>query len=282
MTQCLPRFPTAEGSFSVDYRSHNGIIVLGSAEWEFPTKWSTAGNGSIHIYNDKGPRVAVAPLAGRIEEVTAAVFSRADFTSSTRTPRVGEVTLLLNPNGYAAAIEIQRVTISPESRPGTELKGRFRILTDKSRDFTAKIESAQTEILIAAQDALATLEGLGPKQEQQPSTPGIGHNSPPKDAALTRDEYDELRTTLQRLSESASESLTDAGLKASEQSVALVSSKIKGWLSERFKLVSEGFYRQFGSAAALSLIALWVKFAGQLETVLEAIKAAGRALFGWH
>jgi hypothetical protein len=88
-----PTFTEPTGTFSVDYRDHDGTIVLGEGDWRFATKWNTAGNGSIHAYRNGGPRVAVAPGVSAIEEVNADVFSRANFTSRVRTPHVGEVVL---------------------------------------------------------------------------------------------------------------------------------------------------------------------------------------------
>jgi hypothetical protein len=74
-------FPEAEGEISVDYRNNDGTIILGSREWAFSTKWSTAGNGSIHAYRDGGPRVAVAPGVSSIDQVSAEVFQQANFSS---------------------------------------------------------------------------------------------------------------------------------------------------------------------------------------------------------
>ncbi len=103
-----PVFPDAAGTFAVDYRNYDGTITLGQGDWLFVTKWSTAGNGSIHAYRDGGSQVAVAQKVSSIEQVTAEVFSQANFTSRTRTPRVGEVVLWLNSKGFAAAVEIMK------------------------------------------------------------------------------------------------------------------------------------------------------------------------------
>ncbi len=91
----LPTYPAEEGEFSVDYRDYNGRVIIGSGEWLFETHWSSAGGGSIHIYNDPPSirGVAVAPNAGRINDVTEAVFAAANFTSRSRHPRAGQVVL---------------------------------------------------------------------------------------------------------------------------------------------------------------------------------------------
>lgn len=278
-----PTFQAAEGSFSVDYRDYDGVIVLGEGDWKFRTTWSTAGSGSIHVYREPGsPSVAVAPLAKRITDVTAEIFGRANFTSRVRTPRVGEVVLLKNTKGYAAAVEIIRVQVSPESMPGTQLTARYRILTDKTHDFTNALTSSQLEMGQAVDEAITALVAIPLSSDAPIPSVGIGHNNPPLNAPLEGEEHRAIVQLLRDL-RSNLRSLTDSFVKAVIDGLKRANNKILDWAAERFKLIREGFYRQLGSAAATALIGTgaWFVIAGKLEAVLNAIAAFARTAFGW-
>ncbi len=47
-----PRMTSPTGEVVFDYSSHNGRYMIGSGVLEFETKWSSASDTSIHVYND--------------------------------------------------------------------------------------------------------------------------------------------------------------------------------------------------------------------------------------
>jgi hypothetical protein len=270
-----PTYPEAQGAISVDYRSHNGDIDIGRGDWRFETTWSTAGNGAIHTYSDRGVRIAVAPGVQTLDRVTRHVFEQADFTSRSRRPRAGEVVLLENSAGYAAAIEIEEVRVTPESAFGTVLNARYRILTDRSRDFSGSAEST-AQISEAAAEALKALSKVEPFDEGEPSPAGVGHNRPPPDAALNREDYDRLSVILRDLRDSRS-APEPTVIQSALDVLSDVKPKIAEWLELRARLIREGFYRELGATAAkiaLFGLAAWAVVDGWLEPVLDLLRRA--------
>ncbi len=196
-------------------------------------------------------------------------------------PQVGEVVLLDNQRGYVAALDILEVTATIDSDPNTFLAARYRILTDKSRDFSEKLAPELAQLAEAAVAARSALNDLEPSTSGEPE-PGIGHNKPPADAALSPEDYNAVNATLQALSDGARGHPSEGFLRGAQETLSNSLEKIAEWGQERFRLVRDGFYRQLGGAAALALLGAWAAMAGKLEAVGYAILAVGRVLFGWH
>jgi DNA transposition AAA+ family ATPase len=271
-----PEFALPEGEFSVDYRDHNGKIVLGMNDWSFVTAWSTGGAGVIHVMNDppgiKG--VAVAGGISKISEVTSVIFASANFTSRHRTPRTGQVVLFENTHGYAAAVELLSITITPEGETGTELKARYKILTNKNRDFSDPQDQAFENISALAANALQSLSALQPDAPIEYKAIGMGHNSPPEDCALDYSEHAELTGTITNLAtEAKRHTIATATLDKATEQISTSIAKITKWLVARAKQIEEGFFRQMGSSLAIALTGLsaWAIFTGKLESLTSAI-----------
>ncbi len=274
-----PTFRESTGKFSVDYRDHDGTVVLGQGDWRFITKWSTAGNGTIHAYRDSGSRVAVAPNVSSIEQVNAEIFAQANFSSRARTPRVGEVALWLNDKGFAAAVELQKVTVTSESQSGTVLEARYRILTDGTRDFS---DDSSPELLILEQRLRECLEAFNQLPDVDtgdlsPSGPGIGHNQPPPELALTRADFAD---TLVDLQSPVRELRSESRLRRVYESALKIAAKIRSAIAWRLQLIEEGFYRQIGASIAISL-GMWLIVSGKFDQLAEAALAVGKALLAW-
>lgn len=274
-----PVFPDASGEFSVDYRNHNGNITLGQGDWTFVTHWSTAGSGSIHAYRDGGSQVAVAQRVSSIEQVTEAIFSQANFTSRTRTPRVGEVVLWLNPKGFAAAVEIKKVTVTAESDPGTVLEARYKILADGKKDFSNVASSDTDKLKQVIDESTAAFENLVDLgiDETSASEIGIGHNRPPNDFILKKDDFAPVTTELKNLSKNPT---SETSLKKSNEVVGAALRKIAAVITRRLQLVEEGFFRQIGATSTIALIG-WLTYTGKLEKVWQAIQIVGASVFSW-
>ncbi|WP_269713913.1 pentapeptide repeat-containing protein [Caulobacter sp. NIBR2454] len=271
-----PHFEDEQGSFEVDFRAHNGRVFLGSGDWLFETKWTSAGSRSVHAYNDppsiKG--IAVARGVSSIEEVTAEAFSTADFSSRTRTPKVGEVLLLENTQGRAAAVEILDIRITPESQSGTLLKARYRILLDASRDFSGGAQPASVnQLKVAVEAALAALDGVVayPNTEGQASL--IGHNNPPPEAALSEEDYQSVRATLIELGSIERKIPENSFLEKAKIDLTAINQSIMDWSGRKFAQVQEGFFTQLGTSLAdpKNLLGAYLVLSGKLDVVIAAI-----------
>lgn len=119
------------GEAAFDFRSHDGRFRIGSERTEFETKWSPSNDSSIHCYNYPPSirGVALANGAADIGEVGDA--ATLDFTSSSRTPNVGQFVVLQNTNGFFAALQIVEVQYKGW------LKFKYWILSDGTSDFSA-------------------------------------------------------------------------------------------------------------------------------------------------
>lgn len=274
-----PIFPDASGEFAVDYRNHNGNITLGQGDWIFVTHWSTAGSGSIHAYRDGGSQVAVAQKASLIEQVTEAVFNQANFSSRTRTPRVGEVVLWLNPKGFAAAVEIKKVVVTAESDPGTVLEARYQILVDGKKNFSNVVSSDTDKLRQVIDESTAAFESLVDFDidETSASEIGIGHNRPPADFILKKDDFVPVITELRSLSNNPT---SEISLTKANETVGAALRKIAAVIARRLQLVEEGFFRQIGATSTIALVG-WLTYTGKLEKVWQAVQVLGASLFGW-
>ncbi|EJM65922.1 SEFIR domain-containing protein [Pseudomonas sp. GM50] len=125
------------GVVDFDYSNNNGEYSCGSGAMGFLTKWSSASNTSIHVYSDPYniEGVAIAKGAKQFEEILNP--QGYDFTSRARTPKVGEIVVFKNINGFFMAAQIEQIQCSSHgsmsdrvtfayavlSRPGSLLAG---------------------------------------------------------------------------------------------------------------------------------------------------------------
>ena len=101
--------PSFAAKVEFDYDNHNGCYMIGAGSMQFELKFSSASNGSIHIYNDPAniEGIALAYGASSFSDIKdASVF---DYTSRSRTPKTGELVTLVNQNGFFAAIKLGEI-----------------------------------------------------------------------------------------------------------------------------------------------------------------------------
>lgn len=127
------------GEVTFDYAAHYGRYVIGTGATAFETRWSKARDSSIHLLNDPPSihGVAIARGASNFAEITHA--SSYDFTSRSRTPRVGEIVVLRNTNGFYAAVQILQVKDDSRGATSDALTIRYLVLPDSSNNFGAAI-----------------------------------------------------------------------------------------------------------------------------------------------
>ena len=123
-----------EGELEFNYSNNDGRYLIGRDPAVFETKWSKAGDGTIHIYNDPDTihGVAIAEGISSFRELVDA--SKFDFSSRTRTANRGQFVILQNNYGLYAALEILEVQVGTgELTP--KLRVRYAIQADGTTSF---------------------------------------------------------------------------------------------------------------------------------------------------
>ena len=133
-----PRMTSLVGEAVFDYSAHDGRYVIGRGTLEFETRWSKASNGSIHVYNDPPSinGVALAPCGWTsIQQVVNA--ESLDYTSRARSPRVGQIVVFRNENGFYAATRVLAIKDDSRGDDHDELRFEYAIQDDGSDNFIA-------------------------------------------------------------------------------------------------------------------------------------------------
>jgi len=100
-----PRMTSLAGEVVFDYSNHNGRFVIGTDNLAFETEWSKASDTSIHVYNDPSSIHGIALGSREWTEISQIVdASLLDFTSRSRTPRIGQIVVFRNRHGFYAAV----------------------------------------------------------------------------------------------------------------------------------------------------------------------------------
>ena len=130
-----PRMTSPVGEVVFDYSNFNGRYTIGSGTAEFETKWTKASNETIHVYNDPDSihGVALDRRATSIHEVTEGALL--NYSSRTRSPRLGQIVVLRNRHGFYAAIHILGIKDDTRGDDSDQLRFRYAIQIDGSDNF---------------------------------------------------------------------------------------------------------------------------------------------------
>ncbi len=132
-----PRTTSLVSEAVFNYSNYNGRYVIGRETLEFETKWSKASNVSIHVYNDPPSinAIALGPLEWTdISQVVNA--ATLDYTSRSRTPRVGQIVLFRNKHGSYAAVRLLEIKDNTRGDEHDELRIKYAIQADGSDNFS--------------------------------------------------------------------------------------------------------------------------------------------------
>lgn len=102
-----------KGEFTFDYSNNNGEFIIGAEDYSFCTKWSKASKTSIHAYRD-GKGIKAIALIKAIGDINVITEVEGDFSSRTRTPRIGDAIVWKNENDHYAITKV--VGIKDDSR----------------------------------------------------------------------------------------------------------------------------------------------------------------------
>ena len=130
-----PRMTSPIGEVVFDYSNYNGRYVIGSGTAEFETKWSKASDQHIHVYDEPESiyGVAIDHAATSISEVTNA--AALNYTSTSRTPGVGQIVVLRNKQGFYAAIHVLDIKDDTRGDKLDELRFRYVIQSEGKDNF---------------------------------------------------------------------------------------------------------------------------------------------------
>lgn len=130
-----PRMTSPTGEVVFAYSSHNGRYVIGTGMLEFETDWTKASNTSIHVYNDP-PSIHGVALARGHTSIAGVVNAKSlDYTSRSRTPRIGQIVVLRNCKDFYAALHILEIKDDSRADDKDELRFRYAIQSDGSDNF---------------------------------------------------------------------------------------------------------------------------------------------------
>jgi pyrimidine deaminase RibD-like protein len=129
--------PSLKGRACFNYTNNDGKYIIGNNEFIFETLWSKASDESIHVYNDSASIKTISIADGNNEIREIKDGSIYDGSSRVRTPKINEIVVMENNNGFFVAIKI--IDISDKSKPNNdrdELVFEYEILEDRTSNFT--------------------------------------------------------------------------------------------------------------------------------------------------
>lgn len=283
-----PKDERSSGEAAFNYASHDGRFVIGAGPWAFETRWSSASQGSAHLYNDPAgiEGVAIAEGVASVRQVTPDMVAAADFTSRTRTPRVGQVALLRNTAGFYAALEPLEVGYSA-APSGNVMRLRFAIQTDRSTDFSSFAsafddrQALTDQLLSAAAEAERALRAMPTGESiDGGDVVGIGHNQPPPEFAITEADRAETLAAIHAVREEAvSATPSISRLRTAGQTIALVAGKVAKWIGGKADAAADEFAKFVGKAAGFAAVGgltAWLALQGKLAVLVDILgKFAG-------
>jgi len=128
--------PSFNGRVTFDYSNNNGRYFIGQGKLMFELRFSKASDQCIHLYKDSDSVISVA-LANDKDNTNGIEDARAyDSSSRARSPKINQIAIVQNRNGFYAAIKI--VSIKDDSRGADfdEVVFDYIIQTNGSPDFT--------------------------------------------------------------------------------------------------------------------------------------------------
>lgn len=117
--------PTMDGKVSFRFDNNNGIYWIGNGDYLFETRWSRAGNDSIHAYGLIGYRV------GESEFPAPELLPSYDFSSRSRTISTGQIVVFENLHRHFAAVKLGMVKSSSHGYPCDEMLFEYHIYSMK-------------------------------------------------------------------------------------------------------------------------------------------------------
>lgn len=128
--------PSISGKVAFDYSNNDGKYFIGQEELAFELKFSKASDRNIHVYNDSSSINTVA-IAKRLEHIREIKDARIfDTSSRSRCPKINEIVIWQNSNGFYAATKILSIKDDTRGEENDEVIFEYKIQTNGSPDFS--------------------------------------------------------------------------------------------------------------------------------------------------
>lgn len=128
--------PATSGTVTFDYSNNNGRHFIGQGEQMFEIYFLKSSDVNIQLYNDPASirTVAISKDVSDIKEIKDA--RTYDGSSRVRRPKINQVAILQNTNGFYAAVKILTIKDDTRGANNDEVTFRYMIQTNGSPDFT--------------------------------------------------------------------------------------------------------------------------------------------------
>lgn len=128
--------PAISGTITFDYSNNNGCYFIGQEELLFELNFSKSSNWNIQLYNDP-TSIKTISIVKNCEEIKSIKDARIyDGSSRVRRPKINQIAILQNINGFYAAIKILSIKDDSRGDESDEVTFEYKIQTNGSPDFT--------------------------------------------------------------------------------------------------------------------------------------------------
>lgn len=128
--------PASRGRVTFDYSNNNGKYSIGSGYFMFETQWSKSSDWDIQLLSDP-PSILTVAVVKDTEAISGIADARVyDGSSRIRRPKVGQIAVLKNTNGFFAAVKIIDIKDDTRDADVDELTFVYVIETKGTSSFT--------------------------------------------------------------------------------------------------------------------------------------------------
>lgn len=128
--------PSTFGKVSFDYSNNNGRYFIGQDELIFELAFSKSSNRNIQLYNDPSS-IRIVAIAKDVNEINEILDARKyDGSSRVRRPKINQIAVLQNSNGFYAAIKILAIKDDTRGDENDEVTFEYKIQTNGSSIFS--------------------------------------------------------------------------------------------------------------------------------------------------
>ena len=117
-----------DGHVVFRYDNNNGIYIIGTGEYQFDTRWSRAGNDSIHAYG----KIGFNPDISEMPEYKDIILF--DFSSNSRTVKKGQILIVENKQSRFAAIRLGTIKSAAHGLHYDEMEFDYHIYYNELLD----------------------------------------------------------------------------------------------------------------------------------------------------
>lgn len=128
--------PSFSGRVNFDYSNNNGVYSIGNSALLFELKFSKSSDVSIQIISSTASIHSLAVIKDKSEIGQIADARDYDFSSANRRPKVNQLAVFRNVNGFYAAIKILGIKDDTRGPSLDEITFDYVIQTNRTADFS--------------------------------------------------------------------------------------------------------------------------------------------------